>query len=128
MLFRSGFCRIQGNVCTVDPSRARFSERTGIENIDQKRFGIRAKLLCGTDCPTCLIRKSQIPLADIQQIDAEARHVILFAQLPEHFPVYFSSIYMNHLHHVTDLTDPNAAVKKVLEAVTEKIEKMMRFF
>ena len=35
---------------------------------------------------------------------------------------------MNHLHHVTDLTDPNAAVKKVLEAVTEKIEKMMRFF
>ena len=34
----------------------------------------------------------------------------------------------NHLYHITDLTDPDAAVKKVLEAVTEKIEKMMRFF
>ena len=54
--------------------------------------------------------------------------MILFAQLPEHFPVYFSSIYTNHLYHVTDLTDPDTAVKKVLEAVTEKIEKMMRFF
>ena len=112
----------------MDPSHTRFPERTGIENIDQKRFGIRVKLLCGTDCPTCFIGKAQIPLADIQQIDTEARHVILFAQLPEHFPVYFSSIYTNHLYHITDLTDPDTAVKKVLEAVTEKIEKMMRFF
>ena len=57
VLFRSGFCRIQGNVCTVDPSHTRFPERTSIENIDQKRFGIRVKLLCGTDCPTCFIGK-----------------------------------------------------------------------
>ena len=112
----------------MDPSHTRFPERTGIENIDQKRFGIRVKLLCGTDCPTCFIGKAQIPLADIQQIDTEARHMILFTQLPEHFPVYFSSIYTNHLYHITDLTDPDTAVKKVLEAVTEKIEKMMRFF
>ncbi len=75
LLFRRSR-RIQGNVCTVDPSRTRFPEHRHRE-YRSEALGIRAKLLCGTDLPTCFIGKAQIALADIQQTDTETRHVIL---------------------------------------------------